>query len=71
MLAYLTTDAVIEPTALQKMLHTAVDQTFNCISVDGDSSTNDTVLCLANGKTGNRTIGSTSSAHVQISKALN
>ena len=49
MLAYLTTDAGIEQKTLQKMLRTVSDQTFNCISVDGETSTNDTVLCLANG----------------------
>jgi glutamate N-acetyltransferase/amino-acid N-acetyltransferase len=49
MLAYLTTDAAIAPEALQAALKTAVDQSFNCITVDGDTSTNDTVLCLANG----------------------
>ena len=70
MLAYLTTDAVIEAKSLQKMLHIAVDQTFNCISVDGDSSTNDTVLSLANGMAGNRIIRSTGSAHVQFQNLL-
>jgi glutamate N-acetyltransferase / amino-acid N-acetyltransferase len=49
MLAYLTTDAAISPSALQRALRSAVDQSFNCITVDGDTSTNDTVLCLANG----------------------
>jgi glutamate N-acetyltransferase/amino-acid N-acetyltransferase len=49
MLAYLTTDAAITPHALQRALTQSVDGSFNCISVDGDSSTNDTVLCLANG----------------------
>jgi glutamate N-acetyltransferase/amino-acid N-acetyltransferase len=49
MLAYLTTDAAIAPEALQTALKSAVDQSFNCITVDGDTSTNDTVLCLANG----------------------
>jgi glutamate N-acetyltransferase/amino-acid N-acetyltransferase len=56
MLAYLTTDASIAPRALQAALTRAVNETFNCISVDGDSSTNDTVLCLANGQAGNPTI---------------
>ena len=56
MLAYLTTDAAIAPRALQAALTRAVNDTFNCISVDGDSSTNDTVLCLANGQAGNPTI---------------
>ncbi len=54
MLAYLTTDAAIPQPLLQRTLAAAVDQTFNCISVDGDTSTNDTVLCLANGRAGNR-----------------
>ena len=56
MLAYLTTDASIAPHALQVALTRAANDTFNCISVDGDSSTNDTVLCLANGLAGNPTI---------------
>jgi glutamate N-acetyltransferase/amino-acid N-acetyltransferase len=49
MLAYLTTDAAIAPAALQQALRSTVDLSFNCITVDGDTSTNDTVLCLANG----------------------
>ena len=49
MLAYLTTDAFITRQALQQALRTAVGRSFNSISVDGDTSTNDTVLCLANG----------------------
>lgn len=56
MLAYLTTDAAIAPAALQQALKAAVDQSFNCITVDGDTSTNDTVLCLANGFAKNRLI---------------
>jgi glutamate N-acetyltransferase/amino-acid N-acetyltransferase len=53
MLAFLTTDAVVIPGALQNCLSDAVHQSFNSISVDGDQSTNDTVLCLANGAAGN------------------
>ena len=56
MLGYLTTDAAISRTALQRALVYAVNQSFNCISVDGDTSTNDTVLCLANGMAGNAVI---------------
>ena len=56
MLAYLTTDAAIAPAALQQALRSAVNQSFNCITVDGDTSTNDTVLCLANGLAKNRLI---------------
>lgn len=53
MLAFVMTDAAVEPSTLQKMLKTAVDGSFNSISVDGDTSTNDTVLLLASGKLGN------------------
>ena len=56
MLAYFTTDASITKSALQQALTLAVNESFNCISVDGDTSTNDTVLCLANGMAENRTI---------------
>ena len=53
MLAFVMTDASIAPAALQRMLKDAVDQSFNSISVDGDTSTNDTVLVMASGKLGN------------------
>lgn len=56
MLSYLTTDAAITRAALQRALTLAVENSFNCISVDGDTSTNDTVLCLANGLAANRAI---------------
>jgi glutamate N-acetyltransferase/amino-acid N-acetyltransferase len=49
MLGVLTTDAAVSPPLLQKLLSRAVNKSFNCISVDGDTSTNDTVLLLANG----------------------
>ncbi|NKB80501.1 MAG: bifunctional glutamate N-acetyltransferase/amino-acid acetyltransferase ArgJ [Nitrospirales bacterium] len=49
MLAYLTTDIAIEAKALQHALTIAVNRSFNCVSVDGETSTNDTVLLLANG----------------------
>ncbi len=53
MLAYLTTDAKVDVANLKKCLREAVAQSFNCITVDGDMSTNDTVLLLANGLSGN------------------
>ena len=52
MLAFITTDAAVEPSVLQQLLTSAVDQSFNRITVDGDQSTNDTVLILANGTSG-------------------
>ena len=70
MLGYLTTDAEITRTALQRALTQAVDDSFNCISVDGDTSTNDTVLCLANGLAGNRPITEGTSAFRQFVRLL-
>jgi glutamate N-acetyltransferase/amino-acid N-acetyltransferase len=52
MLGVITTDAAIDPIALQTYLRRAVDVSFNRISVDGDTSTNDTVFLLANGASG-------------------
>jgi glutamate N-acetyltransferase/amino-acid N-acetyltransferase len=52
MLCFLTTDAVISKKALQTALSVSVEQSFNRITVDGDMSTNDTVLMLANGQAG-------------------
>jgi glutamate N-acetyltransferase/amino-acid N-acetyltransferase len=52
MLAVLTTDAEVEPVVLQQVLRNAVVDTFNCITVDGATSTNDTVLLLASGRAG-------------------
>jgi glutamate N-acetyltransferase/amino-acid N-acetyltransferase len=56
MLAFITTDALVPHAVLQKALKTAVSKTFNRISVDGDTSTNDMVLLLANWVAGNRPI---------------
>ena len=53
MLAFLTTDAAVEREALQSCLEQATNKSFNRISVDGDQSTNDTVILMANGKAGN------------------
>jgi len=62
MLGFLTTDAAIDINCLQSALRDAVDNSFNMISIDGDTSTNDMVLIMANGKAGNGIIteGSTS-----------
>ncbi len=53
MLAFVATDAALAPSALQRCLKEAVDCSFNRITVDGDTSTNDTVLLLAGGAAGN------------------
>ncbi len=56
MLALIVTDAAVEREALQNALDTVVERTFNAITVDGDTSTNDTLLLLANGLAGNAVI---------------
>ena len=56
MLGYITTDCAIDQALLQKTLSAVVADTFNMISVDGDTSTNDTLLALANGLAGNAPI---------------
>lgn len=54
MLAYVTTDAAVDPAALKGLLSKSTDKTYNMITVDGDSSTNDTVLVMANGMKNNQ-----------------
>jgi glutamate N-acetyltransferase / amino-acid N-acetyltransferase len=49
MLAYIFTDAAVDRTILQTMLETGADKTFNCITIDSDTSTSDTVLAFATG----------------------
>ena len=56
MLCFITTDANIAATALKKALRESIESTFNSITVDGDTSTNDCVFILANGLAGNKTI---------------
>lgn len=71
MLAYLTTDAAITQPALQGALRAAAETSFNGISVDGDTSTNDTVLCLANGLAGNTPFGNGTKALAAFQELLN
>ena len=52
MLSFVTTDAAVEPSFLQQCLKSAADTSFNMIDVDGDQSTNDTLIVLANGRAG-------------------
>ena len=58
MLGFIFTDAAVEPAFLQKMLETANNRSFSCITVDGDTSTSDTVLAFATGAAGNRPLAS-------------
>ncbi|MCG2714551.1 MAG: bifunctional glutamate N-acetyltransferase/amino-acid acetyltransferase ArgJ [Candidatus Omnitrophica bacterium] len=69
MLCFIMTDASITKSALNNSLSAAVEKTFNCITVDGCMSTNDTVLVLANGATGNKVISQGKDLSV-FSKAL-
>ncbi|KAJ4405497.1 glutamate N-acetyltransferase [Didymella pomorum] len=62
LLGVICTDAPISPAPLQSALTSAIGKSFNSISIDGDTSTNDTVAILANGAAGGATISSTSSA---------
>ena len=57
MLAFFLTDAAVESDALATILRGAVDRSFNCVSVEGHESTNDTVLLLANGAAGGPPVG--------------
>ena len=52
MLSFITTDAAVEPSFLQQSLKNAADSSFNMIDIDGDQSTNDTLVVLANGRAG-------------------
>ena len=56
MLSFVVTDAAVAPAVLDQALREVVNRTFNCITVDGDSSTNDTLLVLANGASGAKQI---------------
>ena len=71
MLGFVITDAAVEQEALAEMLKTASDCSFNRITVDGDTSTNDTVLLLANGLAGNPVIDKVSAHKAVFQEVLN
>ena len=71
MLAFVTTDACISREMLQKAVSEDVKDTFNMISVDGDTSTNDTLLVLANGAAENQEISSENEDYKKFAAALN
>ncbi|MBQ9693560.1 MAG: bifunctional glutamate N-acetyltransferase/amino-acid acetyltransferase ArgJ [Kiritimatiellae bacterium] len=70
MLAYVTTDAAVDPVWLQQELKAAADVSFNRVVVDGDESTNDTLICLANGAAGNAVLNAEHPAAAAFSAAL-
>lgn len=71
MLSFIITDAAVEPGFLQNSFRKAVDRSFNAITVDGDMSTNDTCLIMANGMAGNPAIIEGSSEGNSFTKNLN
>lgn len=70
MIAVLTTDAAIAPSALRRGLDAAVSRTFNAVTVDGDQSTSDTVAVFASAAAGNRSIGRSGAAFRTFTAAL-
>ncbi len=70
MLCFLTTDAVIDKKQLQCALSVSVEQSFNRITIDGDMSTNDTVIMLANGTAGNKPLRHGTAAFKVFQRAL-
>jgi glutamate N-acetyltransferase/amino-acid N-acetyltransferase len=71
MLVFITTDAAISAEMLKKALSTDIANTFNMVSVDGDTSTNDMVTVLANGMAGNREINAEGEDFATFMQALN
>ncbi|WP_368251911.1 bifunctional glutamate N-acetyltransferase/amino-acid acetyltransferase ArgJ [Enterococcus sp. 2201sp1_2201st1_B8_2201SCRN_220225] len=70
MLGFVTTDVAIEQSLLQQVLRELTETTFNQITVDGDTSTNDMVLILANGQAGNPVIKANTFEYQQFKKVL-
>jgi glutamate N-acetyltransferase/amino-acid N-acetyltransferase len=70
LLAFITTDAPVESTLLQAALRRVTDSTFNCVTVDGDTSTNDSCILLANGAAGGAMIVEGSSAAAAFEESL-
>ncbi len=71
MLVFITSDVAIAPEMLQKAISSDIQNTFNMVSVDGDTSTNDMVCVLANGMAGNKEITAEGEAFDKFMKALN
>ncbi|HWU33865.1 MAG TPA: bifunctional glutamate N-acetyltransferase/amino-acid acetyltransferase ArgJ [Methylovorus sp.] len=66
MLGYVATDAAVSQQALQAIIDYAVNHSFNCITVDGDTSTNDSLILMATGQAGNAEISESSSEFVAL-----
>jgi glutamate N-acetyltransferase/amino-acid N-acetyltransferase len=70
MLGYVATDAAISQAALEVMIQDVVNQSFNCITVDGDTSTNDSLILMATGQAGNAVIDENSADYALIKAAI-
>lgn len=70
MLGYIATDAAISQAALDRIIQHAVNKSFNCITVDGDTSTNDSLILMATGQAGNAMIEEHSAEFVRLQEAL-
>jgi glutamate N-acetyltransferase/amino-acid N-acetyltransferase len=66
MLSFLATDAAIAPPLLRRLLRSAADESYNRVTVDGETSTSDTVLLLANGRAGNAVLRDAASAGARL-----
>ena len=69
MLGYLATDAAIAPGLMQRMVKEVADVSFNCVTVDGDTSTNDSFILIATGQAGNAEVADAASADYAALKA--
>ena len=70
MLCFITTDLQIEAAALQQAVKEAADASFNMVTVDGDTSTNDSMLVLANGQAGNETVQAGGAGYAEFVQVL-
>lgn len=70
MLGYIATDAAVSQAVLEKIIHHAVNRSFNCITVDGDTSTNDSLIMMATGLAANAEINEQSADFVALRDAL-
>ena len=70
MLGYVATDAAISQTALEAIIQHAVNRSFNCITVDGDTSTNDSLIVMATGQAGGAEISEASTNYAQVRDAI-
>jgi glutamate N-acetyltransferase/amino-acid N-acetyltransferase len=70
MLAFIGTDANLSRGALQRILHAVVAETFNCVTVDGDTSTNDSCMLFATGRSGPRAIGEDDADYPAVHQAV-